>query len=62
MAAVPKLRAGFMLAPVYLIVPKCPTVTANPIANGPTKRESIRIVKITNTFSICSIKTVFFCL
>lgn len=38
--AVPKLRAGFMLAPVYLIVPKCPTVTAKPIANGPTYFES----------------------
>lgn len=34
MAAVPKLLAGFMLAPVNLMAPKWPTVTASPIANG----------------------------
>lgn len=40
MTAVPNVRAGFMLAPVNLIAPKWPTVTAKPIANGAIYLES----------------------
>lgn len=38
--AVPKVRAGFMLDPVYETTPRCPSVTVNPIAKGAMKRES----------------------
>lgn len=40
MTAGPKVLAGFMLEPVYLIAPKCPKVTVKPIANGARNRES----------------------
>ena len=38
--AVPRLRAGFMLAPVNLMAPKWPTVTAMPMASGALNFES----------------------
>lgn len=40
MTAVPNVLPGFMLAPVYLMAPKWPTVTASPIANGAANFDS----------------------